>query len=347
MTANPESRAREDARRKAAADWLQRLDDPALPETDLQAWLHWYGESEQNRKAFEEIQTLYRQLRDLPGDYRRELRQRFGHTDALRGRPWPRLWALAAAAVLLVVVAVGGVWWSQVSEPSTVAYAAPPDRHRTIKLADGSALVLAQDSLALVKFTRHVRSLTIERGEAYFEVHHEADRPFEVQAAAVRVIAVGTAFNVARTNDQVTVTVTEGAVDVVQLARPSVVRNSSARPAPLQHRRLDMGERLVVGDAAGLSGQTQSGAEPAWTNGQIQFVDAPLSQVVQTVSRYARGRVMIDDPRVADLTYSGTVFRDRVDEWTTALPAIFPVRTVVLSDGSVALVLRTEASAMK
>ena len=108
-----------------------------------------------------------------------------------------------------------------------------------------------------------------------------------------------------------------------------------------------MGERLVLGDAAGQSGQTQSGAEQAWTNGQIQFVDAPLSQVVQTVSRYARGRVMIDDPRVADLSYSGTVFRDRVDEWATALPAIFPVRTVALSDGSVALVLRTEASAEK
>ena len=346
MTPNPESQAREDARRKAAADWLQRLDDPALPEADLQAWLHWHEESEQNRKAFEEMQTLYRQLRDLPGDYRRELRRRFEHTDPLRPQPWPKLWALAATVLLAVAVA-GGAWWLQVSDPSTVAYAAPPDRHRTIKLADGSSLVLAQDSLALVRFTRHVRSLTIERGEAYFEVRHEPDRPFEVQAAAVRVTAVGTAFNVARTNGRVTVTVTEGAVDVVQLSRPGAAENSSARLAPSQHQRLNMGERLVLGDALAQSDQTQSGAELAWTNGQIQFVDAPLSQVVRTVSPYARGRIMIDDPRVADLTYSGTVFRDRVDEWAMALPAIFPVRTVALSDGSVALVLGTEAATAK
>ena len=224
MTPNPESQAREDARRKAAADWLQRLDDPALPEADLQAWLHWHGESEQNRKAFEEMQTLYRQLRDLPGDYRRELRRRFGHTDPLRPQTWSKLWALAATVLLAVAVA-GGAWWLQVSDPSTVAYAAPPDRHRTIKLADGSSLVLAQDSLALVRFTRHVRSLTIERGEAYFEVRHEPDRPFEVQAAAVRVTAVGTAFNVARRNGRVTVTVTEGTVDVVRLSRPGAAEN--------------------------------------------------------------------------------------------------------------------------
>ena len=102
MTLIAESQAREDARRKAAADWLQRLDDPALPEADLQAWLHWHGQSEQNRKAFEEIQTLYRQLRDLPGDYRRELRQRFGHTDALYRRPWLNVWALAATVLLTV-----------------------------------------------------------------------------------------------------------------------------------------------------------------------------------------------------------------------------------------------------
>jgi transmembrane sensor len=346
MTLIPESGAREDARRKAAADWLQRLDDPALPEAELQDWLHWHGESEQNRKAFEEIQTLHRQLRDLPGDYRRELRQRFGHTDALRRRPWPNVWALAAT-VLLTVATAGGAWWLQVWDPSAVAYAAPRDRHRTIRLADGSALVLARDSLAVVKFTRHVRSLTIERGEAYFEVRHDPARPFEVQAAAVRVTAVGTAFNVARTSARVTITVAEGAVDVVQLANPSGAESSSSRAALLQHRHLNTGERLVVGDDLSQSDQTQSGAELAWTNDHLQFVDAPLSQVVQAVSPYARRRVMIDDPRVADLTYSGTVFRDRVDEWATALPAIFPIRTVTLSDGSVALVLTREASTIK
>jgi transmembrane sensor len=346
MTLKPESQIREDARRKAAADWLQRLDDPALPEADLQAWLHWHGESELNRKAFEEMQTLYRQLRDLPGDYRRELRQRFGHTTPLHPHPWPRLWALAAA-VLLAVVTAGGAWWWQVSYPSTVAYSAPPDRHRTVRLADGSALVLGRDSLALVKFTRHVRSLTIERGEAYFEVRHDPDRPFEVQAAAVRVTAVGTAFNVSRTSDRVTVTVTDGTVDVVQLTRPSAAEVSPRRLALLQHQRVTKGERLVVSDTLAQSDPTQNGAEPDWKNGQLQFVDAPLSQVVQTVGRYARRRVMIDDPRVADLTFSGTVFRDRVDEWATALPAIFPIQAVSLSDGSVALILEREASTLK
>jgi ferric-dicitrate binding protein FerR (iron transport regulator) len=145
----------------------------------------------------------------------------------------------------------------------------------------------------------------------------------------------------------VTVTVTQGVVDVVQLARPGAAESSSPRLVPLQHRRLNMGERLVLGDALAQSDQTQNGAGLAWTNGQIQFVDAPLSKVVRTVSPFARARIMIDDPRIADLTYSGTVFRDRVDEWAMALPAIYPIRTVALSDGSVALVLGTEASTAK
>src|SRR5262249_28759574 len=147
-----------------------------------------------------------------------------------------------------------------------------------------------------------------------------------------------------RTSDRVTVTVTEGTVDVVELSRPSAPENSPPQVALLRHRHISKGERLVLSDALAQSARTESGAEPAWTDGHLQFVDAPLSDVVRTVGRYARRRVTIDDPRVADLTYSGTVFRDRVDEWTSALPAIFPIRAVTLSDGSVALVLETQAS---
>jgi transmembrane sensor len=346
MTRNPRSPEREDARRKAAADWLQRLDDPALPESDLRMWLQWHGESEENRKAFEEVQTLYRQLRDLPGDFRRELRLRFGHTQTLRRSPWPRLWAFAAM-ILLSVAGVGGAWWSKHADTSTIAYSAPRDRHRTVQLADGSSLILGRDSLALVKFTPSLRSLTIERGEAYFEVRHDTARPFEVQAAAVRVTAVGTTFNVARTSERVTVTVTDGTVDVAQFANANTVEDTSTGVSLAQHRRLTKGERLVVGDDLAQSDRNQADADHVWTNGRARFVDAPLSQVVRMVGPYARHQVMIDDPRVSDLTFSGTLFRDRVDEWAAALPAIFPVRTVSLSDGGVALVLARDSGGVR
>jgi len=80
MTPNPESQAREDARRKAAADWLQRLDD--LPfGSGPAAWLHWHGESEQNRKASRKCRHCTGSCAICRGITGRELRRRFEHTD--------------------------------------------------------------------------------------------------------------------------------------------------------------------------------------------------------------------------------------------------------------------------
>jgi len=333
---------------QAASDWLQRLDEPELPEEDLQAWLKWHGESDQNRQAFEEMQLLYRRLRDLPAEYRRELRQRIPISPTRRSQGWQGLWALAAALVLVIGGAGGTWWWQQGATGALVVYAAPHDQHRAVKLADGSTLVLAQDAIASVQYTRARRSLNIERGQAYFEVTHNPSRPFVVQAGAVRVTAVGTSFNVARADDQIAVTVTDGVVDVVRLPvvdDKSPVQSSSPAAA-IEHQRVAMGQRIVFGIASSDSQQWKEAAA-AWRNGQIQFVNAPLREVVQAINRYALNPVVIDDPRVADLTFSGTVFRDHVDEWAAALSKIFPVRTVALNDGTLALVSSTDRVGMK
>jgi len=203
----------EDAHYEAAADWLQRLDDPALKDEDLQAWLAWFDGSDKNRRAFEELQPLYRRLHDLPDDFRLEARRRlrpgrrrWRDRWTFRSEVWSR--AAGLAAVLLAAVVGLAYWWS----PATAIYGSPAHKHQTVQLADRSALVLAADSVVAVKYTGTARILNVERGEAYFEVKHNAQRPFIVNAGDVRVTAVGTAFNVQRDSDQVVVTVTEGAV---------------------------------------------------------------------------------------------------------------------------------------
>ncbi len=59
--------------------------------------------------------------------------------------------------------------------------------------------------------------MTLDAGEAYFEVVHDAQRPFVVYAGNRRITDLGTKFSVFRNGDDVRVVVREGRVQVEML----------------------------------------------------------------------------------------------------------------------------------
>lgn len=333
-------------RYELAADWLQRLDDPDLKQEDLQSWLEWFEASDDNRKAFEDLQTLRHRFRVLGDSDRDLLKQRIGlqvpqpnaGERSHERSGFAKVWALAAAVGAL---AIGAGWWVGQTQGSET-YASTENHHRTVVLDDGSSLVLAANSVVDVTYSPIKRFLNIQRGEAYFEVERNRFRPFVVQAGDVHVTAVGTAFNVQRKLDQVTVTVTEGTVRVSS-------NNPSPRTDAGSARVVDAEQVLVVGQQAVLPVAAPREAVPAtmtvlpapdWSGDHARFINAPLRDVLPVINRHASTRLAIDDPRVADLTYSGTIFRSHVDEWILSLPQVFPVRAVTLEDGTITLVSR-------
>lgn len=319
---------------QAAADWLQRLDSPDLKEDDIQSWLEWFAAADSHRRAFEELQSLRTRLRAVPAEVRTDVRARLGlpsSRPALRERVGVRGLYLALAATFAIAAISAALWWVRPGRaPQEIVYTAPADKHRTVALEDGSTVVLGADAAVAVHFSPQRRSLDIRRGEAYFEVRGNPGRPFVVEAGSVRVTALGTAFNVIRDADRITVTVTEGVVEV---------RNAGATSAV---SRIAVGQRAVLplDGEANTRRVFQADAAADWQNGRADFVNAPLDEVLRFVNRYAPKQVTIDDPRVADLTYSGTILREHLDEWIVSLPRVYAVRAVPLEDGNVALVTR-------
>src|SRR3546814_13704016 len=60
---------------------------------------------------------------------------------------------------------------------------------RSATLADGSTVILSSGTALDVRFANGVRRATLARGEAFFEIRHDAAHPFTVDAGdcAVRV----------------------------------------------------------------------------------------------------------------------------------------------------------------
>src|SRR5205823_10992993 len=332
-------------RLEIASDWLLRIQDGSLNSEDLAQWLQWYDADSANRAAFEKVQGTFESIHALPpsersawasrlkdlheseGSFREEKRSIFR---LLAPPPWfsRRVWA--TAFTLMLAFTAGVVIWQLGRHRSVETSAFKTERatHRDISLPDGSRIHLGAKSQLVVNFTSQTRYVVLEGGEAFFEVAKDSERPFLVQAGGVTIRAVGTEFNVRRVMDQTIVAVTEGAVDVVQSLRPD---DRQPRRTMTQESseaiRLVAGEQVSMGPIAAVVSvkQIDSTAVHGWQEGRLEFSDEPLGMVIDTINRYSHREVVITDKAVTELRFTGTVSREHIDEWLSALSEIFPV----------------------
>lgn len=329
----------------AAGEWLLRLQDDDLDPKEFAAWLHWYEADPLNRVAFEEMQSAFEAANSLPASERGAWAWELIHGAREMATPTSggkrNMHVRYAIAASIVAITAGVFAWQawlddEPSQALTTTMQTPRATHRLEKLPDGSTVQLGARSSISLSFSRDARYLVLESGEAFFSVARDPSRPFVVQAGSVAVHAVGTEFNVRRDGEATVVSVREGKVDIVK-----GVLNAGASPgvqqAPASPVRLGAGEQVAARDPeSGLAIKSVSPqAIAAWQKGRLEFADEPLRQVIATVNRYSPREIVLTDQSLGSLRITGTVAEDRINEWTRALPAIFPVRVVEVSNETV------------
>lgn len=198
------------------------------------------------------------------------------------------------------------------ANPSVQQFASGRAERRVIRTSDGSTLTLAAESAVEVAFTSGERRIRLLRGEALFDVAHDKNWPFIVQAAGGEVKAVGTRFDVRLKNaSDAQVTVVEG---VVRVAVGAYHTGSAVEPDISRLAR--KGDRLSFGthpDRSAAVGyideeaKADVGLATAWTRGMLYFHGEPLSQVIETVNRYATDKVVLTDPKLANTPVFGLI----------------------------------------
>ncbi len=313
------------ARMEMAADWLRRLHAAPNDEALAVEWFDWCQAQPENLQAFERMQAVWQAFdgRGCVPAPRTKL------TSGVR-RKWMAGFALAAGVALAAALA----WWQIPALFERPARTLTTDvaEHGSQILSDGSRVDLGARTRIATRYTAAQRTVEVETGEAFFEVAKDAGRPFVVQAGAVRVTALGTAFSVRRTLDRTVVIVSEGLVSVA----PTV---KSAATDPSHELRAGAGERITF--SATDNRLSVANVDPktaqAWRDGVLKFVDEPLAAVIDDVNRYALHPISVADPRLRERLYTGTVYRDRIDDWLHALERVFPLQVVETPAGEVIL----------
>lgn len=166
---------------------------------------------------------------------------------------------------------------------------------RTLTLADGSRVSLAPESAIDVSFSGQRRRVRLLKGEAFFEVIHDASRPFSVTTGDVVATDLGTRFDVRRDED--------GAVVAVQQGR---VRVDGNRTIPPLSEDLHAGDRVrVTRQGTVIRSVAQSEDIADWRYGRLIARNQPATAVVDALRRYYPGVILIRDDAFASRLVSG------------------------------------------
>ncbi|GKT22395.1 FecR domain-containing protein [Acidovorax sp. SUPP3334] len=257
-----------------------------------------------------------------------------------RRRPGTKARTTGAATALAVAALAAVLWADPVLHRKTLATAV--GERLALPLPDGSTVQL--NSGAQVEVALHLRSrrLSLERGEAAFEVAHAPwraaapwlQRPFTVQAGNVAVQDIGTVFNIRRDlgpakGHGTDITVQQGSVRV-------------HGPAGSHPVVLHAGQALHTRADAALPGPVpaEAGSATAWQTGRLPLDATPLADAVAEMQRHRRAPIVLADPHAAALRISGQFDLDRLDQLIDLLPRLAPVRVDRLPDGTVVIASR-------
>ena len=326
---------------RIAADWIVRRNF-GLNEQEAREFQAWVNADRRHAAALTE-QSLTWSLLDRPraagyGEWMaRELASR-----AARRR---RRHFAATASVACSVVLLLGVWQRQPPPGETGGHAgarapvvaAPESRD----LADGSKVELRPGAEIAVEFSESTRRVALRRGTAHFEVTHNPERPFIVEAGSIRVRAVGTAFSVEITDSNVEIIVTHGRIAVDERntgsSAPAVTLPTGAPPVatPSAHpenegaREFAAGSHVVVSttqlaaiDVSVLS-EADLSERLAWRSPRVEFTDTPLVEAVEVMNRYGESRIRIVSPALGRTAINGLFRADNTETFIELLELSF------------------------
>ncbi|WP_299006059.1 FecR domain-containing protein [uncultured Caulobacter sp.] len=323
------------SREEQAGEWCVRLSEGSLDVQAQAAFEHWRTADPANTVALDRALRVWSGLQEI-GNEPEVIAQRAAALEAMRranqerwGKRPSRRWAhpLALAASLIAVIMIGATWLAMRPQ----VYTSAVGERRVVQLADGSRLSLDADSWVSVDLRDQSRILKLLKGRAKFDVAHDPQRPFAVEAAGRTAIATGTAFSVEVVNRRLQVIVYQGSVVVA----PGQARDrrdllaTKARPGS-GTTSLSPGQQLSASEDGG--GPTRvSSADAArslvWETGQLDFVDEPLEAAVTRMNRYSAKKLVIGDEAARSLPINGVFNAGDSAAFVEAIVAAYPIRT--------------------
>ncbi len=222
--------------------------------------------------------------------------------------------AMAMVALVFVTVFDNG------PDVTFSSYATARGDAEIVKLADGSGMHLNGLSRIEVAYSDSERRINMLEGEVYYDVSSDRNRPFIVEISGVEVQALGTAFDIEKGKDAVTVIVTEGTVSIGYGGETK--KYSAGNKIEVMHG--------VASDPFKVTKLLLSDYLEAvtWRTGVINFSGESLSLALERINRQSEKPIVLVDGELSEIQIFGSFRQDNIESFLHAIEALYPVKAV-------------------
>lgn len=273
----------------------------------------WLNQSDENKKYFHDVERVWN-LTDIDSTFNPDVNAAWNKIKAeLKlsqeakvvsiNKPGFKLYRVAAAVVVLL--GLGIFLYNSVKSPEMVQYATNENETKELTLPDNSKVILnANSSISYPeKFDGDVRNVEL-KGEAFFEVTKNKEKPFIINTYDTYTKVLGTSFNVKALseNENVTVSVATGKVEVGFLSNDLKVQLTPGNTAIIDVKNI--GIQKVENSVENIT---------AWKTGVLTFDDQLLSVLINDIELLYNVNIEADS-KILDCHFTGTFNKPELTE---------------------------------
>ena len=212
--------------------------------------------------------------------------------------------ALAATFALILGWATMHQIFNSTNATITNELIAANNKVENFRLSDGSTVALNQNSKLIYPQTFEKDNRTVKlQGEGYFNITANKQRPFSIEVGEIKVIVVGTSFNVKAypTDNKMIVTVDEGIVRVA--ASKGEVQIKAGHQATFN--KLDGKLNASIIENPNFS---------SWKTGILKFKETKMTEVIETLESTYNINITVSDSLINNYRFTASFNQNKANE---------------------------------
>ena len=277
---------------------------------------NWLSESKKNRDYFFEMKRSWEAVGVVKESDLRMIDQAWVNLQSkieegdTKVRPlFPTYLKVAVAALVIMVFSFGLMQWMGNQEIEMIPIENLAEAPKNFNLPDGSHIALNTQSTITYpeKFDQNKREVEL-KGEAFFDVEHNPEKPFIIKAGEIEVRVLGTSFNVKAfdENGEIEVSVKTGRVMVSHKDEEVIL---TAGQETIFNKEVKSFEEAIEADPNADS----------WNTGLVNL-NRPIEEIIQIAQDFYKVNIEIENTDVGECLAGGS---DNFDMNRNPLNTIF------------------------
>jgi hypothetical protein len=185
----------------------------------------------------------------------------------------------------------------KLSETEAFKIIVPPGKKYHVNMVDGTNVELNSNTTFTFNNSTFSKNRNVAvKGEAFFDVSHNKNRPFIVQSSNLKIEVLGTEFNVSNysNNNYTSTTLVDGKIKVSNAQGDSKII-LPGNQAKLYHNQNNI-----------LINEIDVQEVVAWTSGRMIFYNEKLQNLIPKLNRWYNVNFVLDE-KINDIQFTGTL----------------------------------------